>query len=139
MKAVAVKRMSAQIQSGKMIMSGTAARRDVLVVCLNGAQRDRFGQVFERRGLKAELVEDCRCGIEASLRDDVPMAVIMADGRDHYTGALINALRSRNPKPDVWLIGNPFNLCLSAIVLKHDVAVLPPTTTPDQFERMVFA
>jgi hypothetical protein len=66
------------------------------------------------------------------------MAVIVGEHQDHYTGALINALGSRDPKPDVWLIGNPFYLCLSEIVVRHRVAVLPEATTPDQFERMIF-
>ena len=126
-------------QQREMMFPKTAARRDVLVVCPNQERREEFGEIFERHGLRVGRVEDCRSGIAASFRGDVPIAVIIPDFEDHYTGALINALRGRDPKPGIWLIGSPSHLHLSEIVFRYEVVVMPPAITPVEFEKKIFA
>ena len=115
------------------------ARRDVLLTGSNRHRRDQFGGIFKQRGLTLAEAADCRDGITASFLSDLRLAVILGENEDPYMGALINSLWCRHPRPGIWLIGNPHELHLSEIVSSHEVAVLPPNVTLNQFEQTLFA
>jgi hypothetical protein len=129
----------AQGSWGSFLVSLTPDRREVLVVCADEEQRQTYRRFFERQGLRVLGSPDCRGAIAASFTSRASMVVIVGRCRDGYAGPLINALASSAWKPRVWLIGNPRSLCLSEIVRRHEVAVLPDETTPDQLENVLFS
>lgn len=112
------------------------AQADVLLVCADARRRHEYTKVLERRGLRVSATDDCRAGITSTAKDNLEMAVIIADLKDHYTGPLISALWSRERSPEIWLIGNPYALRLSEVIAGRNVTVLPPTTDAELFERV---